>query len=206
MDIQPTPRGSRPGHSLSAPGKTLTFIRLTSTELAFEEEVAPDAPAVPVHVHMRQSERFTVLEGTLAVTLSGTTRHLKAGESVNVPPRQRHTYANGGTEMLRIEVAFFPPLGAQRMFESIYGMQRDNRLPPARLHDVLALAALCLEHGFYLGPVPVALMRPVVALGAGLAAMCGTKAWLPDYATSATAPADAALQASFHFDQSGQIR
>lgn len=85
-------------------------------------------------------------------------------------------------------------------------MQRDNRLPPARLHDVLALAALCHEHGSYLGPVLAAQMRPVVALGAGLAAMLGAKAWHQDYATVATALADAALQASFHPDQSGQIR
>jgi mannose-6-phosphate isomerase-like protein (cupin superfamily) len=192
MDIQLTPRGLSPGHSLTAPGKRLTFIRLTSTELAFEEAVAPNAPALPVHLHMRQSERFTVLEGTLAATLFETTRHLTAGQSVTVPQSARHTYANGGSEMLRTEVALFPPLGAQRMCESIYGMQRDSRLPPAHLHDVMALAALCHEHGLYLGPLPVALMRPVLALGAGLAAIFGAKAWLPDYGTSATALVDAA--------------
>lgn len=130
MDIQPMTGGHSNGHPLAAPGKTLTFTRITAAELAFEEEVFPDTPPVPLHLHLRQSECFTVLEGTLAVTLAGTVRKLASGESVTVPPGARHTYANGSTDVLRIEVALFPPMGAQRMFESIYGMQRTGRLPP----------------------------------------------------------------------------
>lgn len=198
MDIQPMTGGYSNGHPLAAPGKTLTFTRITAAELTFEEEVFSDAPPVPLHVHLRQSERFTVLEGTLAVTLAGTVRKLDSGESVTVPPGARHTYANGGTEVLRIEVALFPPLGAQRMFESIYGMQRTGRLPPSGLADVLALTALCHEHGFYIGSMPLAIMRPIMALGAGLSAMLGAKAWLPEYAGPASGHQEAALRIPLH--------
>lgn len=176
--------GQPPGTPLTAPGKTLTFTKVGAAALAFEEEVASDAPPVPVHVHLHQSERFRVLEGTLSVTLAGQTRLLTAGEHVIVPPGARHTYANGGRDTLHIEVTLFPALGAQRMFESLYGMQRTGRLPPAGIGDVLALAALCHEHGVCFGPVPVWLMRPVMAMGAGIAAMVGVTAWRPEYAAT----------------------
>jgi mannose-6-phosphate isomerase-like protein (cupin superfamily) len=198
MDTQQTPGGSLSGNPLTAPGKRLIFTRMTAAELAFEEEVAPDAPPVPMHVHLHQSERFTVIEGTLSVTLAGRMQRLIAGQSVTVPPGARHSYANAGTETLCIEVALFPALTAQRMFESIYGMQRTGRLPPGGLHDALALATLCHEHGFYPGPLPVALMRPVMALGAGLAAMLGAQAWQPDYAATKGTQGDTALRLPLH--------
>ncbi|NJS40358.1 MAG: Hsp70 family protein, partial [Rhodobacteraceae bacterium] len=179
----------------------LNVLRLinepTAAALAFEEEVAPDAPPVPVHVHLHQSERFSVLEGTLSVTFAGRTRLLTVGEEVTIPPAARHTYANGGGNLLRIEVTLFPALRGQRMFESIYGMQRTGRLPPASLLDLLALAALCHEHGFYVGPVPVWLMRPVMALGAALAWIVGAAAWQPDYA-AAGVPAEDAIRIPLH--------
>jgi hypothetical protein len=116
------------------------------------------------------------------VTLAGRTRLLTVGQTVTVPPGARHTYANGGDDILRIEVALSPALGAQRMFESLYGLQRSGRLPPKAPRDLMALAALCHEHGFYFGPVPVWALRQVMALGAGLAALFGVTAWHPDYA------------------------
>jgi mannose-6-phosphate isomerase-like protein (cupin superfamily) len=187
-----------PGTTLTAPGKTLAFIRTTDAELAFEETVERDAPPVPVHVHTRQSERFTVLEGTMSVTLDGVTREMTAGQSVTVPPCARHTYANAGEGLLRIEVALFPALGAKQFFECIYGMQRTGRLPPSGLRDALSLAALAHEHGFYLGPLPVAIMRPLMALGAGVAQVIGVRPWLPEYAAKASQAGDGALRIPLH--------
>jgi hypothetical protein len=64
-------------------------------------------------------------------------------------------------------------------------------LPPRSLRDALALAALSHRHGFYLAAVPMAVQRPLMALGAGLAALAGIQPWSEDY--RASPPASDAL-------------
>jgi mannose-6-phosphate isomerase-like protein (cupin superfamily) len=172
----------RVGATLLGPGKRLTFTRATPAALTFEEVVAPDAPPVPPHLHLRQAERFTVLDGTLDVTAGGVRRRLGPGDTILVPAGVAHTYANGDPMApLRVEVTLDPPLAAHRFFESVYGLGRDGHLPPQGLRDALALAALSHEHGFYLAAVPLALQRPLMALGAGLAALAGVRPWRGAY-------------------------
>lgn len=171
----------RIGATLHGPGKRLVFTAVGLETLAFEEEVAPDAPPVPLHLHRTQAERFTVLDGILDLTIGADRRRLGPGETGLVEPGVAHTYANGGSSVLRLNVRLSPALDAHRFFESAYGLGRDGRLPPRGLRDALALAALSHAHGFYLGAMPLALQRPLMALGAGLAALAGARPWSEDY-------------------------
>jgi mannose-6-phosphate isomerase-like protein (cupin superfamily) len=179
-----TPMGAgapRPGAVLEGPGKQLVFVALRADALVFEEEVEADAPPVPLHLHRRQSERFTVLDGVLDLTLAGELLHLKAGETALVPAGAVHTYANAGEDPVRIEVTLSPALEAHRFFESVYGMTRDGGLPPRGPRDALALAVLAHTHGFYLGALPLVVQRPLMAIGAALARLAGVRAWAPRY-------------------------
>lgn len=161
--------------SLTAPGKRLVFTARDPARVAFEEEVAPGAPAVPVHLHRTQAETFTVLDGVLELDIAGAARRLGPGQCVIVPAGVPHTYRNGGDGVLRIAVALTPGAGAERFFAGIYALGRTGRLPPRGLGDALALAALSHRHGFYLAGLPLVLQRPLMALGAALAAMAGVR-------------------------------
>lgn len=163
----------QPGDSLTGPGKHLVFVSITPDALTFREEVDADAPAVPQHLHLTQSERLTVLEGVLVVTVAGASTRMRVGDTILVPPGTPHSYASGGREPLRIEVTLSPALQAPAFFAAIYRMQRAKRLPPRRLSDALALADLCHRHGFYLAAIPLALQLPLMASGALMARLAG---------------------------------
>ncbi len=175
----------RPGSVLSAPGKDLTFLAAPSGRLRFREDVRPDAAPVPLHVHLRQTERFHVIEGQLLLILDGRTQTLHPGESVEVPPGRMHSYAPAGDASVVIEVELWPDRQDHQFFETIYGLTREGRLPPRGPREALALLALCHRHGFFIAGPPRAVIRPVAALAAALAAILRIDPWSPRFAARA---------------------
>ncbi len=172
----------RPGSMLSAPGKDLTFLAAPPGQLRFREDVGPDAAPVPLHVHLRQTERFLVLAGRLRVTLDGKTQDLEPGESIEVRPGQQHSYAPANDASVVIEVLLWPHQQDHQFFETIYGLTRERRLPPRGPREVLALLALCHRHGFFMAGPPRSLVRPVAAVAAALAAILRIDPWSPRFA------------------------
>jgi mannose-6-phosphate isomerase-like protein (cupin superfamily) len=176
----------RPGSILTAPGRELTFLRSSTDRLRFREDIGPDAAPVPVHRHLWQTERFTVLSGKLTLTVAGKTLELAEGESLEVPPRTPHTYApsasGGDTAGVLIEVELSPALRGDQFFETIFGLTREGGLPPRRLRDVVVLMALSHAHGFVIGGPPVFLMRAAGACLAGLAGVLRIDYWSPRFA------------------------
>lgn len=172
----------RPGSVLSAPGKDLTFLTAAPGHLRFREDVGPEAAPVPMHVHLRQTERFTVIVGALEVVLDGTRRVLAPGEQIEVGPGQMHSYAPAEGGSVVIEVELWPHVQDHQFFETIYGMTREGRLPPRGLRDGVALLALCHRHGFFMAGPPRAVIRPVAAVAAALAAVLRIDPWAPRFA------------------------
>lgn len=116
------------GHMLQGGGKRLIF-RETSRDtggarLSFDEFVNVDVGSVPPHIHPRQTERFTVISGTLGVRVAGQEKLVRAGEWVSVPPGVTHTYWNAGADELHQTVTLEPALRHERFFESVYGFGR----------------------------------------------------------------------------------
>lgn len=176
------------------PGKQLTFVRAPAGRLRFHEDIGLDATPVPLHRHLWQTERFTVLHGRLTLTVDGKAIDLNEGESLDVPPRVLHTYApavvDGVAGSVLIEVEMWPAMRAGQFFETIYALTRDGGLPPRGPSDVVRLLALSHAHGFMIGGPPVVLMRIASAVGAVLAALLRIDHWSPPFAarTATTAP------------------
>lgn len=183
------------GGTLTNPGKELTFVRAPAGRLRFHEDVGHDAAPVPLHRHLWQTERFTVLQGLLTLTVDGRSVNLSEGESLDVPPGTLHTYAptvvDGSAGSVLIEVEMWPALKAGQFFETIYGLTREGGLPPRGVQDVLTLLALSHAHGFVIGGPPVALMRVVAAVGASVAALLRIEHWSPRFAARTLTPAPA---------------
>lgn len=175
------------GATLNAPGKALTFLAAPPEILRFREDIGLDADPVPLHRHLAQTERFTVLSGTLYITIEDQVVRLDEGDSLEVPPGVLHTYAPGSADIGQavaatlIEVELWPAHHADHFFEVIYGLTRERRLPPRNLRDGIALMALAHRHRFITGRQPVWLMRGVSGVCALVAAVFLIDAWVPRF-------------------------
>lgn len=64
---------------------------------------------VPPHWHKKHSERMTVLEGRVEVTLNGEKRTLQAGDEVVIPPYTVHAFRGFPGERLVVRESADPP-------------------------------------------------------------------------------------------------
>jgi uncharacterized cupin superfamily protein len=84
----------------SGSGEEITFVGRTLVDgverLIVENEVAPGS-GPPMHVHHRQAEALTVLEGRIGYqTLGGEERFAGPGETVAFKPGEAHRFWNAG--------------------------------------------------------------------------------------------------------------
>lgn len=87
----------------------------TSDEFSLIEIESAPGGGVPLHVHQREDEIFTVLEGICTFEFRDTTFEAGPG-SVTVLPRQiRHAWGNRGQTPLRVQV-MLRPAGFERFF------------------------------------------------------------------------------------------
>jgi mannose-6-phosphate isomerase-like protein (cupin superfamily) len=107
-----------------------------------EVVVAPGGGNTP-HIHETFSEKFTVIEGRLSVTLNGSVHHLDAGESATVPGRAPHCFNNNTKTPVKFLVEFRP---AQPGFEKAiaigYGLAADGLVTKRAMPKNLIYAAV----------------------------------------------------------------
>lgn len=135
--------------------------------LAFDLFLPPRASVPSGHVHPRQTERFTVLDGRLRFRLGRRVVHATAGQSVTVPPGTAHWFHNEGTCEAHALVEVRPALHLQELFcES--GQLAQVHLGPARIPDPRALARFLRRFDAEVAVpfLPRWLVRPVLALTA----------------------------------------
>ncbi len=115
-------------------GERLTFIETSeSTDgqvLRMRLDVVPGGAIPNVHVHRVSEERFTVAEGRLQVRRAKETWVAEAGETVVVPPGTVHVWGNPFDEPATVIIDLRPPLQAETMFETMFGLARDGKVHP----------------------------------------------------------------------------
>lgn len=111
-----------PGDTLENPvtGEHFRFLQTASSSggelLAFELSLPPGG-AVPIpHVHPRQTETFTVLDGEMRFRLGWKHVTSGPGDVVEVAPGVTHGFANAGTTEVRVLVEVRPALAMEAMF------------------------------------------------------------------------------------------
>lgn len=111
---------------------------------AWIEEVAPGS-GPPLHVHTRESEVFTVLEGSLLFQLEEEQLTAHAGETVVIPRGARHTFHNAGDAPARALIALTPG-GGEQFFRDVDA----EGLGPA---DMARIEQIAAEYGLqFVGP------------------------------------------------------
>jgi mannose-6-phosphate isomerase-like protein (cupin superfamily) len=172
-------------------GKRLTFLESTPQRLRFDEVSKGHTQPVQPHIHLKQTERFEIKSGTLALRLGKKEQILKAGESVIVPAGIPHTYWNPYDQEVHVHIELEPALNYQHFFESVYGLTREGLLPSP--HPLLG-ALLLNEYKLYVQGLPILFQKITFGILASVARTLGYKVWKPDYrALDSLATSDSTL-------------
>ena len=162
----------QPGDVIENPvtGERMTFIRTSAqTGGALAEmdlELSPSAFLAAEHIHLRQEEKFDVLEGRIRLRFEGE-EHLRGpGESVVVPAGSAHSWAPDGGGA-RVRVTFTPGADIEAFFEEFFRAARAGRTNAKGLPSPFAVARLGLAHDMYLAGPPVPLQRAAFRVLAG---------------------------------------
>ncbi|MEM9777588.1 MAG: cupin domain-containing protein [Chloroflexota bacterium] len=94
--------------------------------VAFENFAPGGLQGPPSHLHPKQTETFTVLEGQLMLTVEGKSIPLGAGESVTVPIGVAHTFNNVWGEDVLFQVRLEPALDSEEFFAGIIKISNES--------------------------------------------------------------------------------
>jgi quercetin dioxygenase-like cupin family protein len=107
------------GQELEGPnGLRLRFVRITEDLLEMEARYPEEGSLPPPHLHPRQNERFTVLDGVVLAVIDGREAHFDEGETFDVPAGMIHQMAGDGSARVKWQVR--PALRSAQFFEDLY--------------------------------------------------------------------------------------
>jgi quercetin dioxygenase-like cupin family protein len=104
----------------------LVSTEMSDGSMVVGRQISPPGGGPAPHIHDREDEFFTVMEGEFDVLCGQSLHKLKRGESFFVPRGTLHTFKNSGTEMATMLVAVTPG-GIDHYLEELskYSMPED---------------------------------------------------------------------------------
>lgn len=165
----------QPGDVIENPvtGERITFVRTsTQTHGALAEmdlELSPTASLAAEHIHLRQDEKFEVIEGSIRVRSRGEESVQGPGQSVVVPAGSPHAWAPDGNKGARVRLTFTPGADIEEFFDEFFRCGREGRTDARGMPPLLVTARLGLTHDMYLPRPPVPFQRAAfrILVGAG---------------------------------------
>eukprot|EP00898_Chlorokybus_atmophyticus_P001015 jgi/Chlat1/1914/Chrsp149S02220 len=150
------------GQKLLPDGHTEIVTRARDTDGQYYEvrlTTKPNAPgffadkpgSTPYHLHLNQTETFTVETGTMDYILNGTLGRAHVGDTVAIPPNWPHLYYNGGKDDLVVLVKLEPALVGEAFFENIAGTNIDA--PKSSSRGIVEAAQMLEWAGIRVGDV-----------------------------------------------------
>ncbi|MEM9777445.1 MAG: cupin domain-containing protein [Chloroflexota bacterium] len=131
--------------------------------VAFENFAPAGLVGPPSHLHPKQTETFTMLEGQLTLTMEGKTVTLGAGESVTVPVGVAHTFDNSQGDAVLFQVRLEPALDSEQLFAGIIKIAKDSGRTTPSLRQ-LARLIYDQESRFQIVDVPAWVQNGLLAL------------------------------------------
>ena len=107
-------------------------------------ETPPNMQGPPPHLHNSFKESFLIVEGEMEFFVNGDTMVVKAGESVDIPPKTLHTFANKSDQPCKW-INIHSPKGFRAFFEQM-GISEDEEnaveksLTPELIQKVITTA------------------------------------------------------------------
>jgi quercetin dioxygenase-like cupin family protein len=117
----------------------MTNGEMTNGASTFVIQTTRPGGGPPPHMHTREDETFTVLEGDFEILDNGKWRSVVKGEFIFSPRGSIHTFRNSGTTVGRMAV-FIAPAGFEQFFEQIEGLTPSNMLKLLQIANKFGLS------------------------------------------------------------------
>ncbi|MEA2363759.1 MAG: hypothetical protein QOD71_2904 [Thermoleophilaceae bacterium] len=145
-----------------------------------ERLMKPHTGMADAHVHLDYAERFEVLDGTATIEVDGREVTAGSGETVEVPRGTAHRNPYNATDSdLHLRHIASPGGTFAEAFVSSLGhhMEQDTVNEQGEFSDLQLFVVLRGTRAqSYRAGIPVALQKPLIALGAALGRLRGYKA------------------------------
>ena len=89
-------------------------------------ETPPMVPGPPPHFHNKFKESFLIIEGEMEFFINGEIKNVKAGESIDIPPKTLHTFGNKSNSPCKW-VNIHSPKGFRQFFDKM-GIPSENEM------------------------------------------------------------------------------
>jgi mannose-6-phosphate isomerase-like protein (cupin superfamily) len=149
--------------------ESVEIITATARELLVEVRYLPGTTPPPLHSHPSQTERFEVLDGTLAVTIGSEERLLLPGQELEIPAGTVHRMWNPDQVQTLARWSTTPAMRTESWFSRISGLHERHA---TGLLD-LAVAAREYRDVFVPAVRPAFLAGPAMATLAAIGRMLG---------------------------------
>lgn len=111
-------------------GEQITFVETakdTNGEyLLIEVTLPPYGEGPPLHYHDEFVEQFTIMEGTLTVTVGEREHVLEANDTITAPIGTAHTFHNRHDQPVTFHVRLTPPSQFEESVRIHYGLMDDH--------------------------------------------------------------------------------
>ncbi len=168
-------------------GMRITFrdtgVETNGELLRMEAHIEPTKGYDQPHQHPGTEERITVVKGLMKGMFDGDDKQIEPGETLVIPPGTPHVFqAEGETDIV---FEFRPARRMETLFETLFGLARDGKVPKSGRPRLLQTAAIFKEYKDEIRPAgaPDFILR-VIDLFQPLAKLAGRRAWYPAYTKS----------------------
>lgn len=118
----------------------------TEGAYALLEVVVPPNAGPPPHIHHREDEAFSILEGDFEFLAGDETVRATAGDFIHAPKGIAHTYTNVGSVPGRMIVVASPP-GFERFVAEVGVPVAESPTPPTAPPDVAKFVRIAGSYG-----------------------------------------------------------
>jgi quercetin dioxygenase-like cupin family protein len=144
-------------------------------------EVAPGG-GNPLHYHTTFTEKFTVMDGQLSVSLNGEEKNLKVGESAFVPKLAHHRFYNTTDKYAAALIELRPARNFEKAMRMLYGLARDGKTNAKSLpKSIWHFALVCQYMESYTPGLPLPIQRSLFGTLASIAKLLGKDKELEKY-------------------------
>lgn len=173
-------------------GEHITFLTTTSETggelLRFDCRVEPGKARLAPHLHTRQTEHFTMLEGKLGARVGDEIYTLLPGQSLTLPAQVVHQWWNPTDQTVRFQVEVTPARQLEATLEAICGMAQEGKLTRAAMpRNPFRLAQFGKLSETYLPVIPVWVQQLGLTMGSALGRILGYDPTFAAYRTPAPA-------------------
>ena len=125
----------------------------TGGAYALVEVVVPPGAGPPPHIHQREDEAFSILEGEFEFVAGDKTVRAAAGAFIHAPKNILHTYKNVGDTPGRMIVVASPP-GFERFVAEVGIAATEGSAPPQEPPDMDEFVRIAEKYGIEIPPPP----------------------------------------------------